>query len=87
MLLALTGGHPTINLDDLNTVIERTQPKMIIPMHFRTLRYKPRNTFWIQSFLNYYSPEDVDFASNTEIAITKDTLPTKTRVMVLTHAC
>jgi L-ascorbate metabolism protein UlaG (beta-lactamase superfamily) len=87
VLLALTGGHPTINLDDLETAIQRTQPKIVIPMHFRTLRYKPRNTFWIQSFLNYYNPDDVDFACDSEVTITKDTLPTKTRVMVLTHAC
>jgi L-ascorbate metabolism protein UlaG (beta-lactamase superfamily) len=87
ILFALAGGHPTIRLDDLNTVIERTQPKMVIPMHFRTLTYKPRNSFWIQSFLNYFSPEDIDFACDSEISITKDTLPQKTRVMVLTHAC
>lgn len=87
ILFALAGGHPTIRLDDLNTVIERTQPKMAIPMHFRTLTYKPRNSFWIQSFLNYFSPEDIDFACDSEIFITKDTLPQKTRVMVLTHAC
>ena len=87
VLLALAGGHPTIKLDDLETVVQRTQPKLVIPMHFRTLRYKPRNTFWIQSFLNYYSPEDVDFACDTEITLSKDTLPAKTRVTVLTHAC
>lgn len=86
ILLALAGGHPTINLDDLNTVVERTQPKMVIPMHFRTLRYKPRNQFWIQSFLNYYNPEDVDFACDTQITVSKATLPAKTRVVVLTHA-
>jgi L-ascorbate metabolism protein UlaG (beta-lactamase superfamily) len=87
VLLALAGGHPTINLDDLDAVIKRTQPKIVIPMHFRTLRYKPRNTFWIQSFLNYFSPDDVDFACDSQIALGKDTLPTKTRVTVLTHAC
>lgn len=87
ILLALAGGHPTIRLDDLNTVIERTQPKMVIPMHFRTLTYKPRNSFWIQSFLNYFSPDDIDFACDSEISVSNNTLPEKTRVMVLTHAC
>lgn len=87
ILFALAGGHPTIRLDDLNTVIERTQPKLVIPMHFRTLTYKPRNSFWIQSFLNYFSPDDIDFACDVEISITKDDLPLKTRVMVLAHAC
>ncbi len=87
ILLALAGGHPTINLDDLDAIIRRTQPKLVIPMHFRTLRYKPRNTFWIQSFLNYFNPDEVDFACDNQIAISLDTLPAKTRVTVLTHAC
>ncbi len=87
ILLALAGGHPTIALDDLKTVIDRVQPRLVIPMHFRTLRYRPRNTFWIQSFLNYFAPEGVDFPCTTEIEISKDQLPPKTRIMVLTHAC
>jgi len=87
VLLALAGGHPTIALDALFTVIQRTQPKIVVPMHFRTLRYKPRNTFWIQSFLNYFDPTDVDFACDTEVVIAKDSLPAKTRVLILTHAC
>ncbi len=86
VLLALAGGHPTIALDDLFTVIQRTQPKIVVPMHFRTLRYKPRNTFWIQSFLNYFDPADVDFACDTEVVLAKDSLPEKTRVLILTHA-
>ncbi len=86
VFLALAGGHPTINLDALKEAIDRTQPKLVIPMHFRTLRYKPRNTFWIQSFLNYFNPEDIDFACDYEVELTKNMLPEKTRVMVLTHA-
>lgn len=87
VLLALAGGHPTMRLDDLKVLIDRAQPKMVIPMHFRTLRYKPRNTFWIQSFLNYFTPEEVEFACDYEITVNKDSLPEKTKVMVLTHAC
>lgn len=86
VLLALAGGHPTIRLDDLKIVIDRTQPKLVVPMHFRTLRYKPRNTFWIQSFLNYFPNEEIDFACDYEVTLTKADLPEKTRVMVLTHA-
>jgi L-ascorbate metabolism protein UlaG (beta-lactamase superfamily) len=86
ILLALTGGKPTIALDDLKVVIDRTKPHLIIPMHFRTLRYKPRNILWIQSFLDYFAPEDVDFACDCEAIVTKDTLPDKTRVLVLADA-
>jgi L-ascorbate metabolism protein UlaG (beta-lactamase superfamily) len=86
VLLALAGGHPTIELDDLKTVVDVVQPRLVVPMHFRTLRYKPRNIFWIQNFLDYFDPKDVDFASDCETTLTKDKLPEKTRVLVLTHA-
>jgi L-ascorbate metabolism protein UlaG (beta-lactamase superfamily) len=87
ILLALAGGHPTIELDDLKTVIDTVQPKLIVPMHFRTLRYKPRNSFWIQTFLNYFPNEQVDFACDVEATITQDRLPETMRVLVLSHAC
>ncbi len=86
VLLALTGGHPTIALDDLKAVIDEARPRLIVPMHFRTLRYKPRNTFWIEKFLSYFQPEQVDFACDSEITITPDKLPVSTRVLVLTYA-
>jgi L-ascorbate metabolism protein UlaG (beta-lactamase superfamily) len=86
VLLALAGGYPTIALDDLKVLMDRAQPKLIIPMHFRTLRYKPRNTFWIQSLLNYFPPEAVDFACATQVTLSPADLPESTRLLVLTHA-
>jgi L-ascorbate metabolism protein UlaG (beta-lactamase superfamily) len=86
ILLALTGGHPTIELDDLKQVIDQTQPRLVVPMHFRTLSYKPRNIYWIQTFLDYFDQNDVDFACDYETSITRETLPDKLRVLVLDHA-
>jgi L-ascorbate metabolism protein UlaG (beta-lactamase superfamily) len=89
IFLALAGGHPTIELDDLKHVLDEVQPRLIIPMHFRTLSYKPRNTFWIETFLNYFDQADVDFALGCETTITRQTLPEKTRVLVMdyVHHC
>ncbi|MHB8625576.1 MAG: MBL fold metallo-hydrolase [Aggregatilineales bacterium] len=86
VLLALTGGTPTIGLDDLKTVIDRAKPRWVVPMHFRTLRYKPRKIFWIQSFLDYFSESDVDIAADSEISLTRESLPSSTRVLVLDNA-
>lgn len=86
ILLALAGGHPTIDLDDLKMVIDAVQPRLIVPMHFRTLRYKPRNIFWIQTFLDYFPDDQIDFACDYEVHLTKADLPEATRVLVLTHA-
>jgi L-ascorbate metabolism protein UlaG (beta-lactamase superfamily) len=85
VFLALAGGHPTIELDDLKTAIDAIGPKLVIPMHFRTLTYKPRNTFWIETFLNYFDDKDVDFACADEVEIEKESLPAKSRVLVLDY--
>jgi L-ascorbate metabolism protein UlaG (beta-lactamase superfamily) len=87
ILLALAGGHPTIALDDLKTVIDAVQPRLVVPMHFRTLRYKPRNSFWIETFLAYFPKEQVDFACNYEVDLACAALPESTRMLVLAHAC
>ncbi len=85
VLLALVGGHPTLELSDLQTMIEHVKPKLVIPMHFRTLTYKPRNMFWITNFLGLYDDSDVDFACASEVEITLETLPVKTRVLVVDY--
>jgi L-ascorbate metabolism protein UlaG (beta-lactamase superfamily) len=85
VFLALTGGHPTIELDDLQDAIGAIQPKVVVPMHFRTLTYKPRNTFWIESFLNYFDDHEVDFACDCEVEIKKENLLEETRVLVLDY--
>lgn len=85
ILLALAGGIPTIELDDLKTVMDKAKPKLIIPMHFRTLSYKPRNIMWLPPFLEYFDDADVDFACNYEVELTKDDIPASTRVLVIDY--
>lgn len=86
VFLALAGDVPTIRLTDLKQVIDQVQPKLVIPMHFRTLRYKPRNMLWIASFLSHFDDDSIDFQSDWEVELSQDDLPPSTRVLVLTHA-
>lgn len=86
VFLVLAGGIPTIELDDLKDAINIIQPRYVIPMHFRTLRYKPRNTSWITSFLGYFDETMVDFQCDWEVELHKNQLPDPTRVLVLTHS-
>ena len=86
VLLALAGGHPTLELDDLETAIKSIKPKLVIPMHFRTLTYKPRNTVWIESFLEYFDDSQIDFACSSEIELSASSLSEQTRVLVLDYA-
>ncbi len=83
VMLVVAGGHPTTELDDLKTFIDAAKPRYVIPMHFRTLRYKPRNILWIESFLNYFDEADVDFACDCEARLRKHDLRQQTRILVL----
>ncbi|MEO0497224.1 MAG: MBL fold metallo-hydrolase [Pseudomonadota bacterium] len=85
VLFALAGGYLTIELPDLMEMIHRVQPKLVIPMHFRTLIYRPRNTMWIESFLSGFKEEDVDFAFGSTVEITQSNLPERTRVLVMDY--
>ena len=85
VLFTLAGGYLTILLPDLMEMVHRTKPKLIIPMHFRTLTYRPRNTMWIESFLSNFKDEDVDFALGATHQMTKEDLPERTRVLVMDY--
>ena len=75
ILLALAGGYLTIQLPDLMEMIHAVKPKIIVPMHFRTLTYKPRNTMWIESFLQLFKDEQIDFAFDHTTTISREQLP------------
>lgn len=85
VLFALAGGYLTILLPDLMEMVHRVKPKLIIPMHFRTLTYRPRNTMWIESFLHNFKDEDVDFACHHTVKLTSDDIPDRTRVLVMDY--
>ena len=86
LLLALAGGYLTIEFGDLMDLVHATRPKLIVPMHFRTLTYKPRNTHWIEAFLAHFDDADVDFAFGSEVDLTQSDIPGQTRVLVMDYA-
>ena len=85
ILLSHAGGFPVISLQELIRVIDIVAPKLVIPMHFRTLRFKPRNMYFLSEFLKLYSEERVDFVFDCEAVIHKFDLPWDTRVRVLDY--
>ncbi len=85
VLFALAGGYLTIELPDLMEMIHRMRPRLVIPMHFRTLTYRPRNTMWIESFLAHFKEEDIDFAFSSEIELEPTDIPEHTRVLVMDY--
>jgi L-ascorbate metabolism protein UlaG (beta-lactamase superfamily) len=85
VLLALAGGYLTIELPDLMEMIHRVRPKLVIPMHFRTLTYRPRNTMWIESFLAGFRDDAVDFACAHTVDVGPVDLSGNTRVLVMDY--
>ena len=82
ILLALTGGPPTIELNDLCEVIEIVKPKLVIPMHYRI----PGPRFFmlpVTDFTTCYPEIMVVWSDSTEVEYTKETLPKETQILVL----
>ena len=85
VLLALAGGELVIGLPELLRVIEETRPRLVVPMHFRTLTYRPRSLLWISSLLELVDEADVDFAFGPRASVTRETLPKTTRYLVMDY--
>ncbi len=85
VLLSHAGGFPVISLEELQRIIRETRPRIVIPMHFRTLCFKPRMMHFIPEFLKLFPEEEVDFAFSSETELSADSLPEPTRALVLDY--
>ena len=85
VLLALAGGPPTIELDDLKDFIDRLRPRIVIPMHFAVpeliLKLQP-----VEDFLALFPPDSLRYESSHTLTLTRDTLPPELTIHVLQHA-
>ena len=74
VLLALTGEHATIALDDLDDAIKEIGPRVVVPMHY----FHPRGVLKIEPverFLGRLPPESVTRVGGPELELTPETLP------------
>ena len=55
LLIAPTGGPPTIDLDDLYETVQKIKPKIVIPMHYKIPGPK-FHMFPVEEFLNMFDP-------------------------------
>ena len=85
VLLSHAGGYPVISLEELNRVSDEVNPKLVIPMHFRTLCYIPCNMHFISEFVKSFGEERVDFACKSTAALSIADLPSETRALVLDY--
>ena len=85
VLLSHAGGFPVISLAELNRVVGIVSPRLVIPMHFRTLCYKPQEMFFITEFLKNFPNDLVDFACSCTAVLQKENLPKDTRALILDY--
>ena len=85
VLLALAGGGLVVSLPELDRVIRAARPRVVIPMHFRTLNYRPRNGHWIGDFLSYWDEERCDYSFGPHHTLRPEDLPDPTRILVMDY--
>lgn len=74
VLLALTGEHATIGLDDLDDAITQIGPRAVIPMHY----FSPRGVLKIEpveTFLNRLPADRITKVGKTSMDLTPAMLP------------
>jgi L-ascorbate metabolism protein UlaG (beta-lactamase superfamily) len=74
VLLALTGEHATIALDDLDAAIATIGPRVVIPMHY----FSPKGVLKIEPvdrFLDRLPPESITRVGGPEMELSPETLP------------
>jgi L-ascorbate metabolism protein UlaG (beta-lactamase superfamily) len=82
VLLALAGAKLTIALPDLDTVIDRLDPRIVVPMHFATpkLRY---DVGPLEDFLLRRGADRIEIRDGPSATITPSSLPESRTVLVL----
>jgi L-ascorbate metabolism protein UlaG (beta-lactamase superfamily) len=87
VMFALTGGPPTIELDDLAEAILAIGPRIVIPMHYALPKLTARiQILPVEAFTSRYSPEMVKLIGSPEVDISANTLPRQRQVYVLEAA-
>ena len=86
VLLALTGGQPTIELDDLDAAIREIGPGVVIPMHYFSERGVIERILPVDEFTRRYPSEQVTHVGATELTLTRDDLNGGPQIYVLEQA-
>lgn len=83
ILLVPVGGYYTIGPDEADQVIKQLNPKIAIPMHFKTDKVE----FPIQPVSEFIKGKDnVQVRPGSELEIAEEQLPAQTVIIVLQHA-
>ncbi|PQV62568.1 L-ascorbate metabolism protein UlaG, beta-lactamase superfamily [Abditibacterium utsteinense] len=82
VLLALAGGFPTLNLDDLMILIEKLAPKIVIPMHFSVPNLQ-MEALGVEEIEKRFQAEQIVRHAESSLHFLWKTLPQHTQLHVL----
>jgi len=85
ILLALTGGPPTIELEDLDRAIEEIGPRIIIPIHYQIPRLK-LDILPLEALTSRYPEGAISRIGSAEVELSQSNLPRKLQIYVLDPA-
>jgi L-ascorbate metabolism protein UlaG (beta-lactamase superfamily) len=85
IVLAAAGGRPTIDFPEIPALLTAIGPKLIFPMHYKTpkinLKIQP-----LERFLDVLPGVPIERPGSSHLEVTRATLPTEPRIVVLDHA-
>lgn len=83
ILMIPVGGYYTIEPDVATRLVQRINPKVVIPMHFKT----PKVEFPIAGVDVFLAgKKNVKRLNSSEYEVTRETLPVEQEIVVLNHA-
>jgi L-ascorbate metabolism protein UlaG (beta-lactamase superfamily) len=82
VLLALAGAGQTIALPDLDRAIEEIEPRVVVPMHYRTPRVR-YDLGPLEDFLERHPGEPLERPGASELELAPRTLPERRTIVVL----
>ncbi|SIO64778.1 L-ascorbate metabolism protein UlaG, beta-lactamase superfamily [Singulisphaera sp. GP187] len=85
IVLAATGGPPTIALAELAPLIDAVGPRLVLPMHYKTPKIN-LNIQPVERFLETMPETPVDRPGRTWLEVTRATLPESRTIVILDHA-
>jgi L-ascorbate metabolism protein UlaG (beta-lactamase superfamily) len=85
IVLAAAGGPPTIDFPEIPTLLDAIDPRIVIPMHFKTPKIN-LNIQPVERFLEVLPRDPIERRGTSTIEITRDSLPERRTIVILEHA-
>jgi hypothetical protein len=85
IVLAAAGGPPTIDFPEIPPLLHAIGPRLIFPMHYKTPKIN-LNIQPLERFLAVLPDIPVDRPGTTAIEVSRGSLPSQPRIVVLEHA-